>query len=109
MADPYGNRIGEEQVVRFTTRPLDPAIYLQVPGNVGLYNAYTSTYVYISHLNVTQADITLSRLTWDEFQRLTHGRLVVGLGAVPSGGGKHRPEVDGAVGGAAERCPLQAN
>jgi uncharacterized protein YfaS (alpha-2-macroglobulin family) len=73
MADPYGNRIGEEQVVRFTTRPLDPAIYLQVPGNVGLYNAYTSTYVYISHLNVTQADITLSRLTWDEFQRLTTG------------------------------------
>ena len=73
MADPYGNRIGEEQVVRFTTRPLDPAVYLQVPGNVGLYNAYTSTFIYVSHLNVTQVDLSLHRLTWEDFRRLTTG------------------------------------
>ncbi len=73
MADPYGTTIGEDRIVRFTTRALDPAVYLQVPGNIGLYNAYTSTYVYISHLNVTQVDLALHRLTWDEFRRLTTG------------------------------------
>ncbi|MGQ9467058.1 MAG: Ig-like domain-containing protein [Anaerolineae bacterium] len=73
MADPYGNRIGEERVVRFSTRPLDPVVYLQVPGNVGLYSAYTSTYVYVSHLNVTQVDVSLHRLTWEDFRRLTTG------------------------------------
>ncbi len=73
MADPYGNTIGKDTVVRFSTRPLDPAVYLQVPGNVGLYNAYTSTYVYASYVNVTQIEVSLSRLTWEEFQRLTTG------------------------------------
>ncbi|MGB9776311.1 MAG: Ig-like domain-containing protein [Anaerolineae bacterium] len=73
MADPYGNTIGQDTVVRFTTRPLDPAVYLQVPGNIGLYNAYTSTYVYASYLNVSQIDVSLSRLTWEQFQRLTTG------------------------------------
>ncbi len=73
MADPYGNTVGKDTVVRFSTRPLDPAVYLQVPGNIGLYNAYTSTYVYASYLNVTQIDVSLARLTWEEFQRLTTG------------------------------------
>ncbi|MDW7991088.1 MAG: Ig-like domain-containing protein, partial [Anaerolineae bacterium] len=71
MADPYGNTtVGQDTVVRFTTRPIDTAVYLQVPGNVGLYNAYTSTYIYVSYLNVSQIDVSLARLTWDEFQRL---------------------------------------
>jgi uncharacterized protein YfaS (alpha-2-macroglobulin family) len=73
MADPYGNTIGQDTVVRFTTRPLDPAVYLQVPGNVGLYNAYTSTYVYASFLNVSQIVVSLSRLTQEQFLRMTTG------------------------------------
>lgn len=73
MADPYGNPIGEGRVVRFTTRPMDPAVYLHVPGNIGLYNTYTSTYVYVSHLNVSRVDVSLARLTWEQFLNLTTG------------------------------------
>lgn len=71
MADPYGNTVGQERVIRFTTRALDPLAYLAVPGNVGTYNGYTSTYVYVTHRNVSQVDLGLYRLDWEDFARLT--------------------------------------
>lgn len=71
MADPYGNTIGEDQTVHFTTRALDPLAYLQVPGTVGTYNAYTSTHVYLLHRNVSQVDLALYRLDWEDFALLT--------------------------------------
>ncbi|HIE39148.1 MAG TPA: alpha-2-macroglobulin, partial [Anaerolineae bacterium] len=71
MADPYGNTLGEDQVVRFTTRPLNPLAYLAVPGNVGTYNAYTATQIYLLHRNVSRVDLALYRLDWQDFLRLT--------------------------------------
>jgi uncharacterized protein YfaS (alpha-2-macroglobulin family) len=71
MADPYGNTIGEGRVVRFTTRALDPATYLAVPGQVGTYNGYTDTEVFVVHRNVSQIDLALYQLDWDDFARLT--------------------------------------
>ena len=70
MADPYGNTIDTSQVVRFTTRALDPMVYLAVPGNVGTYNAYTSTHVYVVHRNVSRVDLSLYRLGREEFADL---------------------------------------
>ncbi len=40
MADVYGNTISGQTVVHFTTAPSDPAVNLQVPGDIGFYNAY---------------------------------------------------------------------
>ena len=71
MADPYGNTIGQDRLLRFTTRALDPLAYLAVPGDVGTYNAYTSTRVYVIHRNVNQVDLALYRLDWETFRRLT--------------------------------------
>lgn len=71
MADLYGNTIGEEQVVRFTTTPLSPMAYLVAPGNIGTYNAYTPTQIYLAHRNVTQVDLALYRLDWEDFVDLT--------------------------------------
>jgi uncharacterized protein YfaS (alpha-2-macroglobulin family) len=71
MSDPYGNAIGEDRQVRFTTRALDPMTYLAVPGNVGTYNAYTDTQVYLVHRNVSQVDLALYELDWDDFSSLT--------------------------------------
>jgi len=70
MADPYGNTLGQDTVVRFTTRPYPPAAYLNVPGIVGTYNAYTPTVVYAIHLNVTRLDFELYRLDLATFARL---------------------------------------
>jgi uncharacterized protein YfaS (alpha-2-macroglobulin family) len=71
MADPYGNTIGEDQVVRFTTDALPPLTYLAVPGDVGSYNAYTDTKVYLAHRNVSQIDLELYRLDREQFLALT--------------------------------------
>jgi uncharacterized protein YfaS (alpha-2-macroglobulin family) len=71
MADPYGNTVGEDRIVRFTTRALDPMIYLAVPGNLGTYNGYTNTVVYLAHRNVSRVDLALYRVDWEDFMQLT--------------------------------------
>jgi uncharacterized protein YfaS (alpha-2-macroglobulin family) len=71
MADPYGHTLPEETVIRFTTRALDPMAYLNIPGRIGTYNAYTQTVVYATYLNVDQLDFTLARLTAQQTIELT--------------------------------------
>jgi len=70
IADPYGNTLGEEKVVRFTTRDLDPSAYFSNPANVGTYNAYTETIVYVSYRNVSRLDFGLYRLDREDFINL---------------------------------------
>jgi uncharacterized protein YfaS (alpha-2-macroglobulin family) len=70
IADPYGNTLGQAQMVRFTTRNLDPMAYLSTPGNVGTYNAYTKTIVYATYRNVSRLDFGLYRLDREDFIRL---------------------------------------
>jgi uncharacterized protein YfaS (alpha-2-macroglobulin family) len=70
IADPYGNTLGQDQVVRFTTRALDPMAYLNAPGNVGTYNAYTETVAYATYRNVSRLDFGLYRLSREDFIHL---------------------------------------
>jgi len=70
IADPYGNTLGEEKVVRFTTRDLDPSAYFSNPANVGTYNAYTETIVYVSYRNVSRLNFGLYRLDKEDFIHL---------------------------------------
>jgi len=71
MADPYGNTLGKETVVHFTTGKLDPMAYLNTPGRLGTYNAYTPTVVYAIYRNVDQLDLTLARLSTEDLIDLT--------------------------------------
>lgn len=71
MADPYGNTLGRETVVRFTTNQLSPMAHLNTPGTIGTYNAYTPTVVYAVYRNVNRLDLTLSSLSSDDLVRLT--------------------------------------
>ena len=71
MADPYGNRVGEETIVHFTTDKLGPMVYLNTPGRLGTYNAYTQTVVFATYRNVDQLDLTLTRLDVGDLIRLT--------------------------------------
>ncbi|MBI5669953.1 MAG: Ig-like domain-containing protein [Chloroflexi bacterium] len=68
MADVYGNTITEERVVRFTTSPLDPTVLLNVPGEVGFYNAHNEqTQLFLKHLNVNQIDLSLFSVPVQDF------------------------------------------
>ena len=71
MADPYGNTLGEETVVEFTTDQLDPMAYLNTPGRVGTYNSYTDTVVYAAYRNVSELDMSLWSLGSRDAIRLT--------------------------------------
>jgi hypothetical protein len=71
MRDIYGNAIGEDRIVRFTTRAYDPMTYLAVPDQIGTYNGYTATELYLVHRNVSQIDLSLYQIDWETFARLT--------------------------------------
>ena len=70
MLDLYGNEITEGQVINYTTAPYDSDVNLQAPGSIGFYNAYNEqTQVYLTHLNVSQVDLSLYRVLTDDFIR----------------------------------------
>ncbi|MGQ9584938.1 MAG: Ig-like domain-containing protein [Anaerolineae bacterium] len=73
MADPYGNTLGKDVVVRFRTRALDPAAYLVTPGKVGVYNAYTDTLAYVGYRNVATLEFSLYRMTDQAFASVNTG------------------------------------
>ncbi|MBN1889866.1 MAG: Ig-like domain-containing protein [Thermoflexales bacterium] len=70
VADPYGNRLGSQTVVRFRTRALDAMAYFNTPGQMGTYNAYTATSLYAVYRNVQTMDLGLYRMPLDDFGRL---------------------------------------
>lgn len=71
MADVYGNTIDQETVIRFTTQPYEPWVTLNTPGRVGLYSAYApQTRLFAQHLNVSQLDLSLYRLSLADLARL---------------------------------------
>jgi len=71
ISDPYGNQLGRETIVKFTTRPLDPMVYFNVPGQIGTYSTYTEAKLYTVYRNVVTMDFELSWMGLDEFARVT--------------------------------------
>ena len=68
MEDIYGNTIDEGRVVTFNTMPYEPDVMLQVPGQMGFYNAYNpETQLFLTHRNVSQVNLSLYDLTLEQF------------------------------------------
>lgn len=68
MEDVYGNSIEQGLVVQYTTAPYDPDISLQVPGDVGFYNADNAeTQLFLTHRNVSQIDLSLYSVSLEDF------------------------------------------
>ena len=58
----------DELVIRYSTAPYDPDINLQVPGQVGFYNAYNEkTQLFLTHRNIDQLDLQLYAVPTDNF------------------------------------------
>ncbi|RLC69942.1 MAG: alpha-2-macroglobulin, partial [Chloroflexi bacterium] len=72
LAGRYGHKLGEPYTVRFTTRQLDPMVYVNVPGWVGTYDASSpdGPEVIVTYRNVSEVDFALYRLSLDDFLRL---------------------------------------
>ncbi len=62
----YGHKLGQPYQLTFTTAALAPSIYMPLD-RVGTYSAYTTTEVFVQHVNVSQVDVELSRLDRDAF------------------------------------------
>jgi alpha-2-macroglobulin len=71
IADPYGNQLGRDASVKFTTRALEPSVYLNVPGQIGTYSAYTDTKLYAVYRNIATMNFALSRMSLNEFWQVT--------------------------------------
>lgn len=67
IADPYGNTTGQRMTVRFSTAALDPTAWLHAPGRTGTYSAYEPARIFVAHRNTELLDLTLYRLTIDEY------------------------------------------
>jgi uncharacterized protein YfaS (alpha-2-macroglobulin family) len=72
MEGRYGHHLDKSYRISFTTRSLSPSIYLP-PGRVGAYSAFTTTAVYVQHVNVSELRLTLYYLDRADFV-LLNGR-----------------------------------
>ncbi len=60
MEDVYGNKITEARTIKYTTGAYEPTFGLQVPGEVGFYNAQADeTRLYLTHRNISSLDLQL--------------------------------------------------
>lgn len=74
MEDLYGNAIETETVVTYTTSPYDPDVSLQVPGDIGFYNADSAqTQLFLTHRNVSEINLSLYSVTLNDFIDATTG------------------------------------
>ncbi len=71
VADPYGNTLGQDYVLRFSTRDYDPVLQLNGQGQVGTYNAYTDTQAVVLYRNTPEVRFDLYSVTPEEFLVLT--------------------------------------
>ncbi len=68
MEDVNGNAITEPRTITFTTAPYDPTFTLQVPGEVGFYNAKAdATRLYLTHRNISSLNLQLYSVPLSQF------------------------------------------
>ncbi|MBC7233816.1 MAG: Ig-like domain-containing protein [Chloroflexi bacterium] len=68
----YGHKLGQSYRITFTTKALPPAVYFPMD-RVGTYNAYTTTAIYVQHVNISELDLALYRLDRADFILLNSG------------------------------------
>ena len=69
IADVFGNELGTQRI-RFETGQRRPFAHLNVPNDIGTYNAYTSTLIAASYRNVSELNFSLYSVDENEATRL---------------------------------------
>ncbi len=71
MQDIYGNTIDQGLTFSYTTRPLDPEVRLQTPGEVGFYDGLRdTTELYLAYRNVETVNLALYDANLSEFAEI---------------------------------------
>jgi uncharacterized protein YfaS (alpha-2-macroglobulin family) len=71
IADKYGQTLGRDAQISFTTDKLPPFFALQTRAQVGTYNAGVPTRLFSSYRNVSQLNFNLYALSLQEFYQMT--------------------------------------
>ena len=71
LADPYGNTLGQDTVLKFRTGDLEPLLQLNNQQQFGTYNAYTHTQAVVLYRNVPEVKFDLHTVPVDDLIRLT--------------------------------------
>jgi uncharacterized protein YfaS (alpha-2-macroglobulin family) len=66
----YGVPVGTPASARFATGNLDPYAYLNTSGLTGAFNAYTDTAVYAAYRNVAYLELTMYRISPEDYMLL---------------------------------------
>ncbi|MHB1293610.1 MAG: Ig-like domain-containing protein [Anaerolineae bacterium] len=66
----YGHPLAQAETIRFTTRPYDPMVQVNVPSNIATYDANRAPSIRISYRNVSQIGLALYSLPLDTFLAL---------------------------------------
>lgn len=70
-ADPYGNTLGQDYVLAFHTRDLDPSVYFVGRwGDATVFNAYNEIKIPVAYRNIGRISLSLYALSLDEFVHL---------------------------------------
>ncbi|MGE5602239.1 MAG: Ig-like domain-containing protein, partial [Nitrososphaerales archaeon] len=71
VADPYGNTLGKDTVLRFRTGDLQPLMQLNNQQQFGTYSAYTNTQAVVLYRNVPEITFKLYTISTDDLVRLS--------------------------------------
>ena len=75
MEDPYGNKIKDEISYTFKNGDYSPYARLVLPWTPLIYRAEGTQEVYFEHQNMDEATVSIYPVTFDEFGKLTDGRI----------------------------------
>ena len=76
IADIFGNTLGQDEVIRFRTGDRKPFAHLNVPNEVGTYNAYADTEIAVSYRNVSELNFKLYTVSEADCATTTGSRKV---------------------------------
>ncbi|MCC7161193.1 MAG: Ig-like domain-containing protein [Anaerolineae bacterium] len=66
----FGDKLGEDVVVKFVAAPLDPEVYLNVTGTTGLYDSNAPQLIYTTFVNVPSIEYGLYNVPRADLLRL---------------------------------------
>lgn len=71
LAGRYGDKLGSDVTIHYTTRKADPYVVLINQGRVGTYSTYTDTMAYVSYRNIAELTFKLYSLDKRDFLDLS--------------------------------------
>ena len=103
VADPYGNTLGKDYVLKFRTGDLEPMMQLNNQQQFGTYSAYTDTQAVVLYRNTPEIRFNLYKVPPEDLVRLSGKQYWEAWDKYTPGQGRARARVDAQDHRAAQR------